>query len=140
MKIGNIVFDCSEPDRVASFWAAALGYDKGEYPPEMRQELLDGGLSEEDLGDRSIAEDPGGQGPRLFFQRVPEAKSVKNRVHLDINATPGRQATRPELEAEVRRLTDLGATVIRHHDQTWGPFPEHYFVMADPEGNEFCLQ
>ena len=79
MKIGNIVFDCTEPDRVATFWAAALGYEKGEYPPEMRQELLDGGLTEADLGDRSIAEDPSGQGPRLFFQRVPEAKSVKNR-------------------------------------------------------------
>jgi hypothetical protein len=106
----------------------------------MRQQLLDGGLSEDQLGDRSIAEDPEGEGPRLFFQRVPEAKSVKNRVHLDINATTGRRATRPELEAEVRRLTGLGATIIREHDQRWGPFEEHYFVMADPEGNEFCAQ
>lgn len=140
MKIGNVVFDCAEPDRVATFWAAALGYEKGEYPPEMRQALLDGGLSEEALGDRSIAEDPTKQGPRLFFQRVPEAKTVKNRVHIDINATPGRRPTGPELEAEVRRLTDLGASVIREHDQLWGPFPEHHFVMADPEGNEFCVQ
>ena len=140
MKIGNIVFDCIEPDEVAGFWAAALGYEKGEYPPEMRQELLDGGLTEEELGDRSIAEDPRKEGPRLFFQKVPEAKSVKNRVHLDISATPGRPATGPELEAEVQRLMDLGATVIRHHEQSWGPFPEHYFVMADPEGNEFCVQ
>ncbi len=140
MKIGNIVFDCTEPDRVAAFWAAALAYEKGEYPPEMRQALLDGGLKEEELADRSIAEDPSGQGPRLFFQRVPEAKTVKNRVHLDINATPGRRATGPELEAEGRRLTELGATVIRNHEQNWGPFPEHHFVMADPEGNEFCVQ
>lgn len=140
MKIGNIVFDCTEPDRVATFWAAALGYEKGEYPPEMRQALLDGGLSEDELGDRSIAEDPSGLGPRLFFQKVPEVKAVKNRVHLDINATPGRRPTGAELEAEVRRLTDLGATVIRHHDQSWGPFPENHFVMADPEGNEFCVQ
>ena len=140
IKIGNVVFDCSDPDRVATFWAAALGYEKLEYPPEMRQQLLDGGLREEQLSDRAVAEDPEGQGPRLFFQRVPEAKSVKNRIHLDINATPGRRATRPEVEAEVRRLTELGATVIREHDQSWGPFPEHHFLMADPEGNEFDVQ
>jgi catechol 2,3-dioxygenase-like lactoylglutathione lyase family enzyme len=140
MKIGNVVFDCSDPDRVATFWAAALGYEKGEYPPEMRQQLLDGGLTEEQLSERSVAEDPAGEGPRLFFQKVPEGKSVKNRVHLDINSTPGRRATSEDLQAEVQRLTGLGASVIREHDQPWGSFPEHHFVMADPEGNEFCVQ
>ena len=140
MKIGNIVFDCSDPDRVATFWAAALGYEKGEYPPDMRKELLAGGLSEEELADRAIAEDPAGQGPRLFFQRVPEAKTVKNRVHLDINATPGRRAAKPEVTAEMERLKGLGAVVVREHDRAWGPFPEYHWVMADPEGNEFCVQ
>lgn len=140
MKIGNIVFDCADPDRVAAFWAAALGYEKGEFPPEMRQALLDGGLSEDELLDRSIAEDPGGEGPRLFFQRVPEHKHVKNRVHLDINAAPGRRASRAEVDAEVERLKGLGASVIRTHDQAWGPYPEYHWVMADPEGNEFCVQ
>ena len=140
MKIGNIVFDCADPDRVATFWAAALGYEKGEYPPEMRQELLAGGLREEDLTDRSIAEDPADEGPRLFFQRVPEDKTVKNRVHLDINATPGRRASKSEVKAEVERLKRLGATVLREHDQPWGPFPEYHWVMADPEGNEYCVQ
>jgi hypothetical protein len=106
----------------------------------MRQELLDGGLNEADLADRSIAEDPAGEGPRLFFQRVPEAKSVKNRVHLDINATPGRRATQQEVDTEKERLLALGATTIRHHDQSWGPYPEYHWVMADPEGNEFCVQ
>lgn len=140
LKIGNIVFDCSDPDRVATFWAAALGYDKGEYPPEMREELLAAGLSEEDLLDRSIAEDPAKEGPRLFFQRVPEKKQVKNRVHLDISSKPGRAANREEVDAEVERLSGLGASAIRKHDQPWGPFPEYHYVMADPEGNEFCVQ
>jgi hypothetical protein len=140
MKIGNIVFDCADPDRVATFWAGALGYEKGEFPPEMRKALLDGGLSEVDLLDRSIAEDPTGEGPRLFFQRVPEPKQVKNRVHLDINAAPGRRATRAEVDAEVERLKGVGASVIRKHDQDWGPYPEYHWVMADPEGNEFCVQ
>ena len=140
MKIGNIVFDCADPDRVATFWSLALGYEKGEFPPEMRQQLLSGGLTEEDLLDRAIAEDPAGEGPRLFFQKVPEAKTVKNRVHLDINATPGRRASKPEVGAEMERLKGLGATVIGEHDQPWGPFPEYHFVMADPEGNEFCVQ
>ena len=140
MKIGNIVFDCSDPDRVATFWAAALGYEKVEYPPEMRKELLAGGLSEEELADRAIAEDPAGEGPRLFFQKVPEAKTAKNRVHLDISSTPGRRPSKPEVEAEMERLKRLGAVVVREHDQNWGPFPEYHWVMADPEGNEFCVQ
>ena len=140
MKIGNIVFDCSDPDRVATFWAAALGYEKGELPAEMRQELLDAGVTEEELGDRGVAEDPAGQGPRLFFQKVPEAKTVKNRVHVDINATPGRRATEAEVDAEKERLLALGATIVRKHDLPWGPYPEYHWVMADPEGNEFCVQ
>ena len=140
MKIGNIVFDCSDPDRVATFWAAALGYEKGEYPPEMRQELLDGGLSEEDLAIDRSPKIPAGEGPRLFFQRVPEAKSVKNRVHIDINATPGRRATKAEVEAEVRATCRSGRQRDPGARPTWGPFPEHHWVMADPEGNEFCVQ
>lgn len=140
MKIGNVVFDCSDPGRVATFWGAALGYEVGELPLEMRQELLDAGVTEEELGDRSVAEDPAREGPRLFFQRVPEPKSVKNRVHLDINATPGRRARKEEVDTEKERLVALGATTIRQHDQQWGPYPEYHWVMADPEGNEFCVQ
>ena len=140
MKIGNIVFDCADPGRLSAFWAEALGYEKGELPPDMRRDLLAAGLSEEELTDRGIAEDPAGDGPRLFFQRVPEPKQVKNRVHLDINSTPGRHAEPAEVDAEVERLTGLGATVLRKQDGSWGPFPEYHYVMADPEGNEFCLQ
>ena len=55
MKIGNVVFDCSDPDRVATFWAAALGYEKGEYPPEMRKQLLEDGVTEAELADEAAA-------------------------------------------------------------------------------------
>ena len=140
VKIGNVVVDCSDPDRAATFWAAALHYEQKVFPPEMRRELLDGGLTEEDLLDRAVAEDPTGEGPRLFFQRVTEPKSTKNRVHLDINATPGRRATSEEVDTEVERLKGLGAITLRQHDQPWGPYPEYHWVMADPEGNEFCVQ
>ena len=140
MKIANLTFDCTDPDRVATFWAAAMGYTKGEYPDEMRQQLVDAGLSEPDLAARAVAEDPSGVGPRLFFQRVPEAKQAKNRMHVDLFATPGRRATADEIENEAQRLEGLGASRVHEHKATWGPFPEHHIVMADPEGNEFCVQ
>jgi hypothetical protein len=139
VKIGNIVFDCADPAGLSAFWAEALGYDKGELPPDMRAELLAAGLSEEDLAGRGVAEDPKGEGPRLFFQRVPEPKQAKNRVHIDIDSAPGRRAEREEVDAEAERLEALGATVLHVHDATWGPFPEYHYVMADPEGNEFCV-
>ncbi|MGH3665486.1 MAG: VOC family protein [Egibacteraceae bacterium] len=140
MKVGNITFDCADPERLCAFWAGALGYEKGELPPDLRAELLAAGLSEEELGDRGVADDPEGHGPRLFFQRVPELKQAKNRMHLDINATPGRRAERHEVDAEVERLTALGAAVLHRHHSAWGPYPEYHYVMADPEGNEFCVQ
>lgn len=140
MRIQNLTFDCADPDRLSTFWSQALGYAKQTYPPDLRAELLAGGLSEAELGDRGLAEDPDGGGPRLLFQRVPERKTAKNRVHFDILAVPGRRATKGEVDAEVARLTDLGATVIRKHDGSWGPFPEYHYTLADPEGNEFCVQ
>lgn len=138
-KIGNIVFDCANPRLVSHFWSDVLGYPRAEYPPEMRAQLLAGGLTEDDLEARGIAEDPEGIGPRLFFQRVPEGKVVKNRLHLDISATPGRFPAPEEVDAEKDRVVALGATVIRHTAGSWGPFPEYFYVMADLEGNEFCI-
>jgi uncharacterized glyoxalase superfamily protein PhnB len=61
-------------------------------------------------------------------------------VHLDVQSVPGRRPTPEELDAERDRLVALGATVVRLIDQSWGPLPEHYYQMRDPEGNEFCLQ
>lgn len=73
--------------------------------------------------DPTVLVEPTDGGPRLFFQLVPEAKTVKNRVHLDVRAA--------DPEAEIRRLTALGATVRARH--------EDHVELADPEGNEFCL-
>jgi catechol 2,3-dioxygenase-like lactoylglutathione lyase family enzyme len=139
-KIGNIVIDCANPRQLSHFWSDVLGYPRAEWPPDLRSELLAAGLTEADLENRSIAEDPEGVGPRFFFQRVPEGKTVKNRVHVDVNATPGRHATHEEVEAEKDRIVALGASVIRLYDAPWGPFDEYHYVMADPEGNEFCIQ
>ncbi len=113
LEIHNVTFDCADPDRLSGFWAQALGYEKRELPPEMRAELLAAGLSEEDLRDRGLAEDPDGEGPRFLFLRVTESKRAKNRMHLDLNATPGRRATPDEVDTEVERLVSLGATALR---------------------------
>lgn len=140
MKIGNITFDCADPDRMATFWAAAIGYEKAVYPDDMRRALLDSGLTEDDLAARALAEDPAGVGPRLLFQRVPEGKQAKNRMHLDINVGHDKPAEHQEIDAEVDRLVGLGATVTHKHDGAWGPYPEFHYIMADPEDNEFCVQ
>lgn len=140
MKIGNVTFDCADPDRMSTFWAAALGYEKRTFPDELRKQLLESGLTEQDLAARGLAEDPSGVGPRLFFQRVPEPKIAKNRMHIDINVGDGGPAAHDQVDAEVERLVGLGATVFRKHDGTWGPWPEYHYVLTDPDGNEFCVQ
>ncbi|MPZ28582.1 MAG: hypothetical protein GEV12_19820 [Micromonosporaceae bacterium] len=71
---------------------------------------------------------------------MSERKQAKNRMHLDINVGDGRPAEHPAIDAEVERLVGLGATVTRKHDGSFGPWPEYHYVMADPEGNEFCVQ
>jgi hypothetical protein len=85
-----------------------------------------------------VAVDPDGQGPRLLFHRVPEDKVVKNRVHLDVFVVPrggDPRASWPLVDAEVARLVGLGATKIRRVSDD----DQCFVVMADPEGNEFCL-
>ncbi|MYW67996.1 VOC family protein [Streptomyces sp. SID8379] len=121
----QVTFDCAEPERVAAFWCEALGY---VLPESARGEST-----------WSACVDPTGEGPRLYFQRVPEGKTVKNRVHLDVRAGTGlvgdeRLAT---LEAESARLVALGATHVRtlYADEE----NESCIVMQDVEGNEFCL-
>ena len=122
----QVTFDCAEPERVARFWAEVLGYVVAPLPPE-------------DRGSWAACTDPLGAGPRLFFQRVPEGKVVKNRLHLDVRAGTGlageeRLAT---LEAECERLVALGASHVRtlYADED----NESCLVMQDVEGNEFCL-
>jgi hypothetical protein len=138
-KLGNITFDCADPTALATFWADVFGYPHPEWPEDLKAELLAGGLTEEDLANKSAIEDPDGVGPRFFFQRVPEGKTAKNRMHIDVRATPGRRPTLDELVAEKDRVVALGATVLVDYDHNWGPVPERHFVMQDPEGNEFCI-
>ena len=141
----QLVIDCTDPERLCHFWAAALRYELEPSPAGFAtwdDYWRDVGVPEEELGlgaDR-IA-DPDGAGPRIRFQVVPEPKSVKNRLHLDIRASGGRAvpiATRKQrVDAEARRLTGLGAAVVRILEEEG---LDHYAVaMTDPEGNEFDI-
>ena len=139
----QVVFDCADPDSLAGFWAEALGYKK-QPPPEGYESwdrwLEAHGYAEEERDAASAIIDPDGAGPRIYFQRVPEPKTAKNRVHLDVNAG-GPRGTPPDerrkkVDAEVERLAGIGATEVRRA----GEHGEYWVVMLDPEGNEFCLQ
>jgi predicted enzyme related to lactoylglutathione lyase len=108
----GLVLDCADPARLASFWAPALDY-----------------VNLGDVGAYAVLVPDGRPGPKLLLQRVPEPKTVKNRMHLDIET--------PDVAAEAARLEALGARrvqtdEIHEHGTTW-------IVMADPEGNEFCV-
>jgi hypothetical protein len=107
--VKSLTFDCADALVVARFWAAALG----------------GELDEDSTSDKAFVEAPGWGGPNLWFQRVPEPRTVKLRMHFDLRA-PG------TIQDEVDRLTALGATVADVQDELT--------VMQDPEGNEFCVE
>jgi hypothetical protein len=140
----QITFDCADPAALAGFWAVALGYQVQPPPPgfDTWDAALDAwGVPAERRNDRSAVVPPDGvEGPRLFFQRVPEGKTAKNRVHLDVRAAPGLEG--PErmtrLEEVSVELIALGARQIDRFE----PGQEMsggFLVMVDPEGNEFCL-
>ncbi|TDB91519.1 glyoxalase/bleomycin resistance/dioxygenase family protein [Actinomadura sp. KC216] len=148
MALGwKLVIDSSDASTLADFWAAALGYEV-EDPSALIEQLLATGQ----LGEEAVVEHGGrktfrgyaavrhpddpfdpasgvGHGRRLLFQDVPEPKSVKNRLHIDVHSEPG------GLDDLVTRLEALGAT--RVVEQNKGP-AGHWWVMKDPEGNEFC--
>ncbi|GCE28988.1 glyoxalase [Dictyobacter alpinus] len=142
----QVVIDCADPDKVAHFWADALHY-KIQDPPtgyDSWEAFLQAHHVPEDQWTRASAiVDPAGKGPRIFFQRVPEAKTVKNRVHLDINASQlatdpaASQAERQQrIITEAGRLTELGARELYRMEE----FGNLCITMADPENNEFCVQ
>jgi hypothetical protein len=119
--MGDIVIDCGHPASLARFWAAALdGYAVAAYDEEEIARLSSIGVDDIEDDPTVLVEGPG---PRLFLQRVPGGKQAKNRVHLDLLAT--------DLDAEVARLTELGASVVARY--------EGHLTLTDPEGNEFCL-
>ena len=147
----QITFDAHDPRALSSFWRDVLGY---VHPGPPGVDLPDGadplaawdeflariGVPEAQRRSRSAIEDPDGLGPRLFFQQVPEDKLAKNRVHLDVRTAPDLQG--PErmaaLEAACDRLVARGATRLERHEPA-PPLSAGHIVMADPEGNEFCL-
>ena len=138
----QVTFDSADPGAHAEFWAAALHYELDPPPPEFESwdAALDAwGVPPENRNDRSALQDPGGAGPRLFFQKVPEPKTAKNRLHLDLRAAPGLKGEErmAALEAECERLVGLGAARVKRFEP--GPFDSGFIVMQDPEGNEFCL-
>jgi hypothetical protein len=107
--IKSMTFDCMDALVVARFWAAALGSD----------------IDEDSTPDKAFVEAPGWGGPNMWFNRVPEPKIAKNRVHFDLRAVG-------TIADEVRRLAALDAVVVRSGDEL--------VVMQDPEGNEFCIE
>ena len=110
VRVGGYAFDCADPAAVAAFWGQALGFVEA---------------SSSDLG--VLLQERDGPGRWMWFARVPEGKSAKNRYHLDLETD--------ELDAEIARLERLGATTLEvHRLDFWD-----WNVMADPEGNEFCL-
>jgi hypothetical protein len=136
----QIVVDSSDPLALGEFWRTALGYVRSGPPPgyDSWTDFTDRlGIPREQWRDDAV--DPDGVLPRLLFQPVPEPKTVKNRLHLDIQASdPGAspEARRAAVDADVVRLTGAGATVRNAVDSAEG----YWVVMQDPEGNEFCVQ
>ncbi|HEY3867316.1 MAG TPA: VOC family protein [Actinocrinis sp.] len=145
----QVVFDCADPPRLARFWQQALGYVE-EAPPagfaSWPDFLVANKVPESEWDRLGSAVPPDfdgatGQGsqPRLLFAKVPEAKAVKNRVHLDIAASGGRSVPPgerwPRVLARAAQLEELGATRLREYDE----LGSRWIVMADPEGNEFCV-
>lgn len=141
----QLVVDCADPDRLARFWVAALGYQIAPPPAgfaswnEFYRRL---GVPDDELVDGvDRISDPDGHGPDIWFQLVPEVKTTKNRLHIDIHAGGDRtdplEIRKERVDAEARRLAGLGATIM-------GALVveglDHYAVgMKDPEGNEFDI-
>lgn len=136
----QITFDCAEPERVARFWCEVLGYEVPPPPSGFASWAeFDQSLPADRQGAAFACGDPSGVGPRLFFQRVPEGKVVKNRVHLDVRVGTGLvgEERLAALQAECSRLVALGA--VQERVLVADGFEESCIVMRDIEGNEFCL-
>src|ERR1022692_1357253 len=137
----EMLHHAAEPEKLAQFWALALGYITQPLPEgftSLEEFFRSIGISEEEFGDQWALIDPAGYGPRLYFQRVPEGKTAKNRVHLDVRVA-GLDVTSEERERlvseHVSRLAAAGGTVAWELDEAHG----RCTVMRDPEGNEFCI-
>lgn len=118
-QLRDVVVDCRHPASLARFWAAVLdAYDVAPYDQAELDRLRSIGIDDPE-DDPSVLVEAPGVSPRYFFQLVPESKVVKNRLHLDL------------ADDRVERLTELGARILQRYDR--------HVLLADPEGNEFCL-
>jgi hypothetical protein len=134
----QVTFDVHDLEAMSRFWALALDYEEEPPPP--------GFSSWEDFAERNAIPpelwraavvDPERRRPRLFFQPVPEGKTAKNRVHLDIRASAGVEGEdgRERARRHAKRLVEAGAAIMHEKDEPIG----WCIVMTDPEGNEFCV-
>ncbi|MGC5584459.1 VOC family protein [Ornithinimicrobium sp. W1665] len=147
----QVTFDAHDPRALSVFWRDVLGY---VHPPPPGVDLPEGadplaawddfleqaGVPQEQRNSASALEDPDGSGPRLYFQQVPEDKVAKNRLHLDVRTASDLRGEErmAALETECERLLALGATRLQRFEPD-PPMSVGFIVMADPEGNEFCL-
>lgn len=124
-RLKDIVVDCARPSTLAAFWATVLDYQIAPYDEAEVARLRAAGIHDI-ADDPSVMMLPPNDGPRIFFVQVPESKTVKNRLHLDVQLRPGE---------DLAWLESLGARVLRAIDPPAGP---NGTVLLDPEGNEFC--
>jgi Glyoxalase-like domain len=139
----QVTLDCAEPRALAEFWAATLGYKPADPPAgfsSWEEWAIHMEVPKNEWDDGAWIDDPDGHGPRLCFLRVPEPKTAKNRMHLDLDASDGRsveiERRMQQVDEHVERVVALGGRMVRAFEST-----DHYHVvMQDPEGNEFCVR
>lgn len=137
----QVTFDAADPQALGEFWCEVLGYVR-EAPPDKAswpEQLEFWGVPEEEWNSRNAIVDPEGTGPRIFFQRVPEGKAEKNRVHLDVRMAQDLRGEERmgELRGRAKYLARKGATIVKEFPPDGAEIG--FIVMQDPEGNEFCL-
>jgi hypothetical protein len=139
----TVTIDCTDPAAVARFWSIALRYAEAA-PPRgwltWESWLIDQGVPESEWNDSAYLADPAGVLPSISFLKVPEARTAKNRLHLDLQVSGGRDKPAAQRETAIRqeaaRLVEAGATVV--HEIAEDGVLDHLW-MADPEGNDFCV-
>lgn len=150
-KLIQLTFDAHSPQDLALFWADVLGYVVDPPPgAEVADQATTLAAWEKFLDEANVAADardsafaiidPEGKGPRLYYQRVPEPKIAKNRLHIDVRTASELRGDErmAALETEAERLVARGATRLQRFEPE-PPMSHGFIVMADPEGNEFCL-
>ena len=119
-----VCFDCAHPAPLARWWAETLGYHLRPYGEEDLASLRERGIDDPEDDPEVAVDPPDGDGPSFWFNLVPEAKAVKNRVHVDVYVAD---------RAGVDRLVERGARLLREPEDS-----RDWWVLRDPEGNEFC--